>query len=65
MLEHFNDENKAVGLEMNLSKTQVMVNNHIDDNDQIITINGFQLKVVTSYTYLDKEYEAKRRISFG
>ena len=51
MLEQLNVESKAVGLEMNLSKTQVMFNNNIDENDQNIRIDGFQLKVVTSYTY--------------
>ena len=68
MLEQLNVESKAVGLEMNLSKTQVMFNNHIDKNDQKITIVEFQLKVVTSYTYLhqiastnsSKEHEIKR-----
>ena len=47
-----NVESIAVDLEMNLSKTQIIFNNYIDENDQIITINGFQLKVVTSYMYL-------------
>ena len=39
-------------LKMNLSMIQVMFNNHIDENDQNILVDGFQLKVVTSYTYL-------------
>ena len=41
MLEQLNIESKAVGLEINLSKTQAMFNNHIDENDQNITIDKF------------------------
>ena len=44
MLEQLNAESKVVGLEMNLSMTQVMFNNHIEENEQNITIDGFQLK---------------------
>ena len=37
---------------MNLSKTHVMFHNHIDENDQNVMIDGFKLKMVTSYTYI-------------
>ena len=52
MLEQSNVESKAVGLEINLSKTQIMFSNQIDENNQNIMIDGFQLKMVTSYMYL-------------
>ena len=58
---------------MNLSKTQVMFNELVDAQDQIIEIEGTQLKVVESYTYLgqlvtfdpSKQKKVNRRISFG
>lgn len=73
MLEQLNTKSKAIGLEMNLSKTQVMFNELVDGQDRVVVIDGTQLKVVNSYTYLgqlvtfdsSKEKEVKRRISFG
>ena len=73
MLNKLNEESKAIGLEMNLSKTQVMFNELIDEEDQTIQVDGETLKVVSSYTYLgqlvtthpSKESEIKRRIALG
>ena len=72
MLKELNRESKKVGLEMNLSKTQVMFNELINDDPEI-KIDQTPLKNVTSYTYLgqlittlpNKEQEIKRRISLG
>ena len=72
MLEQLNVESKAVGPEMNRLKTQVMFNNHIDENNQNIMIDGFQLNLVTLYTYLGQlvstysntEHKVKGRIGF-
>ena len=41
MLEQLNVKNKAVCREIYLSKIQIMFNNHIDENDQNIMIDGF------------------------
>ena len=54
MLEQLNVESIAVGLEMNLSKIQVMFNNRKNENDQNITIDGTQLKLVALYSYLSQ-----------
>ena len=51
MLEQLNTESKAVGLKMNLSKTQVMFNDLIEEENQKIKIDGATLKAVKSYTY--------------
>ena len=67
IVDQLNVKNKAAGLEINLSITQVMFNNYIDENNQNIMIDRFQLKVVTSYMYLgqlvsmdfSKEHEVK------
>ena len=51
MINQLNTYSKAIRLKMNLSKTQVMFNELVDAQDQIIEIEGMQLKVVESYTY--------------
>ena len=52
MLGDINRESKAVELEMNLSKTQIMFNELIDKQYQVIKIDDTILKVVNSYIYL-------------
>jgi len=71
MLTELDEKSKEVGLKMNLKKTQVMYNEHV--NAVQITLNQVEIKNVTSYTYLgqltsatsDKEKEIKRRIALG
>ena len=51
MLEKLNRESKAVGLEMNQKKAQVMFNEQIDGEPEVI-IDKTPLKIVNSYIYL-------------
>ena len=72
VLEELNREIKAVGLEMNIKKTQVMFNEQIDREPEV-KIDQIPLKIVSFYIYLgqlittlpNKEKKIKRRISSG
>ena len=73
MLKELNEESLKVGLKMNLSKTKIMKNDHI--NQEIsIKINDDKIEVVQNYIYLgqnislkstSKSEEIKRRITIG
>ena len=73
MLKEINEASLRVGLSMNLKKTKVMHNEHIDDNFEIKIVNN-TIEVIDHYIYLgqlftmdsaSKEREIKRRITMG
>ena len=72
MLQELNDKSREVGLHMNLKKTQVMINNQADTDNNIL-LDGAPLEKVNIYTYLgqiismdsNKEKEIIRRISLS
>ena len=73
MLKEINEASLKVGLSMNLKKTKVMHNEHIDGNFEI-KIDNNNIEVVDHYIYLgqlitmnsaSKEREVKRRITMG
>ena len=70
MLESLNSVSLAVGLKMNMDKTQVRCH----DNCKYITVHGSKIKRVTEYIYLGQvitlskdgqDIETKRRIQYG
>ena len=74
MLQELNQESLLVGLSMNLKKTKIMINNHAEVDNSMITIDNNIIEEVDHYIYLgqritmntaSKEQEIKRRITFG
>ncbi|EPB70434.1 hypothetical protein ANCCEY_10474 [Ancylostoma ceylanicum] len=53
LLNELNEAGKAIGLEMNLKKTQMMANQWCDDRE--VQLDGITLKKVDSYVYLGRE----------
>ena len=74
MLAELNQASKSVGLHMNFSKTKIMCNKYIEQEDEILEIENQQIEEVDHYIYLgqrislhdsSKENEIKRRITLG
>ncbi|EPB74002.1 hypothetical protein ANCCEY_06888 [Ancylostoma ceylanicum] len=53
LLNELNEAGKAIGLEMNMKKTQMMANQWCDDGE--VQLDGITLKKVDSYVYLGRE----------
>ena len=72
MLDGLASASRCIGLGMNLDKTKVMINGHIDPGP--VVVHGHLLEIVSEYTYLGQilqlgknnfEKEVKRRIRLG
>jgi len=72
MLDGLASASRCIGLGMNLDKTKVMINGHIDPRP--VVVHGHLLETVSEYSYLGQilqlgknsfEKEAKRRIQLG
>ncbi|EPB66492.1 hypothetical protein ANCCEY_14417 [Ancylostoma ceylanicum] len=53
LLNELNEAGKAMGLEMNTKKTQMMANQWCDDRE--VQLDGITLEEVDSYVYLGRE----------
>ncbi|EPB79261.1 hypothetical protein ANCCEY_01684 [Ancylostoma ceylanicum] len=53
LLNELNEAGKAIGLEMNIKKTQMMAHQWCDDGE--VQLDGITLKKVDSYVYLGRE----------
>ena len=74
MLAELNQASNSVGLHINFSKTKVMCNKYIGQDDEILEIENQPIEEVDHYIYLgqrislhdsSKENEIKRRITLG